>query len=733
MTAVLHGRDPELELIDAALAELATTGRGRLIVVQGDAGSGRSALAGAALALARRRAIPAGVWSGRRDQVTPLPDGPVLVAADDADLAGPAVQAALDEAVARLPGAPVLLLACTALAGLGEHAAHLLDVPGSRRLVLGDLSREATAEMLHSLFGAPPSPTCVDAIHAASHGTPAVVAAAASDARWTIEDWSHERAGRPCTTALVTWLQRHLGGAAAPAARLAYAAASTGASFDAVDAMRIAGLDGDAAGAAYDALVDRGLVTGPPAASEFRHPLVRVALERTPGLALRAELRRRGEGMDAGGSARRGEGMNAGGSARGRGATDPGSPARLEAALEAFFAGDDVEGCAVTVRDVLAGGPEAAGLAADSPVLLAAAAPLAASGRLRDAEALLGGLEAGAAATGADALAVAAGGARAYLLLASGRTPEAHAAAARALAREAPAGHAFAHAALVRAGLRAGDLEQGAEELAAAQARGPSSRAERAILAEAAADLALARGDPRAAADAAAEAGRLLDGSRLDHPAIARWRSLAVRALSELRRTGEALRMADADLARARACGAPVAVARALAALAAAGPPGPRADRLAEASALLAGGQADGERVPILAEHGEALRCAGRRAEARTVLHEALALAEASGAEAVAERARDALVAARARVECSATPRSTALTRSEQRVAELAAAGLSNRAIAEQLWVTVKTVELHLTSSYRKLGLHSRRELAAALADRAAPRTTSEPGLIPIR
>jgi DNA-binding CsgD family transcriptional regulator len=714
MTAALHGRDPELAWLDAALAELATTGRGRLIVVQGDAGSGRSALAGAALALARRRAIPAAVWSGRRDRVTPLPDGPVLIAADDADLAGPAVREALDEVVARLPGAPVLLLACTPLAGLGEHVAHLLDVPGSRRLVLGDLSREATAEMLHTLLGTPPSATCVDAIHAASHGTPAVVAAAAADARWTIEDWSHERAGRPCTTALVTWLRRHLGGAAAPAARLAYAAASTGACFDAVDAMRIAGLDGDAAGAAYDALVDRGLVTGPPAASEFRHPLVRVALERTPGLALRAELRRRGEGMDA----------------RGRGGTDPGSPARLEAALEAFFAGGDVEGCAAAVRDVLAGGPESAGLAADSPVVLAAAAPLAAAGRLRDAEALLGGLEAGAAATSAEALAVAAGGARAFVLLASGRIPEARAAAARALARDAPAGHAFAHAALARARLRTGDLELAAEELAAAQARGPSSRAERAVLAEAAAELALARGDPRAAADAAAEAGGLLDGSRLDHPAIARWRSLAVRALAELRRTGEALRMADADLARARSCGAPVAVARALAALAAAGPPGPRADRLAEAAQLLRGGQADGERMLILGEHGEALRCAGRRAEARAVLHEALALAEASGAEALAECARDALVAARARVEGAVPPRSAALTRSERKVAELAAAGLTNRAIAEQLWVTVKTVELHLTGTYRKLGLHSRRELAAALAAHADDARQRDP-LVP--
>jgi DNA-binding NarL/FixJ family response regulator len=70
-----------------------------------------------------------------------------------------------------------------------------------------------------------------------------------------------------------------------------------------------------------------------------------------------------------------------------------------------------------------------------------------------------------------------------------------------------------------------------------------------------------------------------------------------------------------------------------------------------------------------------------------------------------------------------ARPRTTslrgvlALTASERRVADLAAGGQTNRDIAQTLYVTPKTVEVHLSSAYRKLGIASRRDLARALAD----------------
>jgi DNA-binding CsgD family transcriptional regulator len=59
------------------------------------------------------------------------------------------------------------------------------------------------------------------------------------------------------------------------------------------------------------------------------------------------------------------------------------------------------------------------------------------------------------------------------------------------------------------------------------------------------------------------------------------------------------------------------------------------------------------------------------------------------------------------------------LTASERRIAELASGGLSNREIAQMLFVTARTVEGHLTSVFRKLRVQSREELPAALADGA--------------
>jgi DNA-binding CsgD family transcriptional regulator len=61
-----------------------------------------------------------------------------------------------------------------------------------------------------------------------------------------------------------------------------------------------------------------------------------------------------------------------------------------------------------------------------------------------------------------------------------------------------------------------------------------------------------------------------------------------------------------------------------------------------------------------------------------------------------------------------------ALTPSERRVAELAAAGSSNRDIARTLFVTPKTVEVHLTSTYQKLQVPGRRDLARVLVGGAA-------------
>ncbi|MFC0032295.1 AAA family ATPase [Micromonospora chaiyaphumensis] len=122
------------------------------------------------------------------------------------------------------------------------------------------------------------------------------------------------------------------------------------------------------------------------------------------------------------------------------------------------------------------------------------------------------------------------------------------------------------------------------------------------------------------------------------------------------------------------------------------------------------------DRARCLLAAGRAHRRARRRREAREALEAAVAEFDALGAVAFAERAQAEL----ARVGRRA-PTSTALTATEERVARLAARGQTNRAIADALFISPKTVEANLARVYRKLGISTRAELGAAMG-RPAPR-----------
>jgi DNA-binding NarL/FixJ family response regulator len=112
---------------------------------------------------------------------------------------------------------------------------------------------------------------------------------------------------------------------------------------------------------------------------------------------------------------------------------------------------------------------------------------------------------------------------------------------------------------------------------------------------------------------------------------------------------------------------------------------------------------------------GGALRRDRQPSDAREPLRQGLELAAVCGAERLAEHARSELYASGARPRSDALSGVEALTPSERRVSELAAGGDSNKDIAQTLYVTPKTVEVHLSNAYRKLGIRSRRELPAAL------------------
>ena len=212
--------------------------------------------------------------------------------------------------------------------------------------------------------------------------------------------------------------------------------------------------------------------------------------------------------------------------------------------------------------------------------------------------------------------------------------------------------------------------------------------------------------DARAAAARSGELG-------VCHPVFAGWRAEAVEALIALGKTNQARRLAREQLELAEQLGTPGARGAARRVLARTMPePIPL---LEQAVATLAGSPARLEHTRALVALGAALRRANRRADARVPLRRALEQADHGGMLLLARRAREELNAVGARPRRSALSGPGALTPAEHRVAQLAARGHGNRAIAERLYVTQRTVETHLTHAFAKLDISSRAELAAAL------------------
>lgn len=231
--------------------------------------------------------------------------------------------------------------------------------------------------------------------------------------------------------------------------------------------------------------------------------------------------------------------------------------------------------------------------------------------------------------------------------------------------------------------------------------------------------LALEQDRPADAAEELRECGRRALAIEHVNPAVVPWRSLLARALVALGRLGEARRLADEELALARAFGGRRAIGIALGGTACVQDGALRVRRLREAVAVLDGSAARLEQARAHAELGAALRAAGEAEAAREPLRLAIDLAHRCGARGLEERALAELRATGARPRRRAATGAGALTPSERRIAELAAEGQQNREIAEALFVTTATVEYHLRNAYKKLGIGSRAELGDALGRRS--------------
>jgi ATP/maltotriose-dependent transcriptional regulator MalT len=224
--------------------------------------------------------------------------------------------------------------------------------------------------------------------------------------------------------------------------------------------------------------------------------------------------------------------------------------------------------------------------------------------------------------------------------------------------------------------------------------------------------VAMAVGRAEEAFAGVMSAGVQLDRMAFRHPQFAPWRSVAARLADQLGQRDLALRLSAELSALAEQTGAPTAIAQALRV----------SGRLRSDVAALSRSVQAASRTPDLLEYacsltelGSAQAQHGQREEARETLRSALAAAHEAGAPALADRARAELIAAGGRPRRAALRGIEALTPTELQTARLAAEGLSNRDIADGLFVSLKTVEQHLARTYAKLEIAGRQELAAAL------------------
>jgi DNA-binding CsgD family transcriptional regulator len=194
------------------------------------------------------------------------------------------------------------------------------------------------------------------------------------------------------------------------------------------------------------------------------------------------------------------------------------------------------------------------------------------------------------------------------------------------------------------------------------------------------------------------------------------WRLPAARAHLLAGRCAEASTLVDEQLRLAREFSVPRHIAVALRAAARLAGPDDAHRYLTEAVKLLGDGPGRLELARTLAALGELQRRDGDRATARATVRRAAEVALECRARALSDRLTAGLTTQGGRPPRLRVTGVPALTPSERRVARLVADALTNRQIAERLFVTEKTVEAHLSRAFRKLEVRSRAQLINRLS-----------------
>ncbi len=731
-------RDPELTAF-AVRAAMAVEGQGSVIVVRGAPGSGKSRLlaemrtSGRALSMhglaARGSATEQELVLGVADQLlspllarngaTAWPQEletaqqrlaafgaifalvteaaarePLVLTVDDLPLADEASQRALAFVAHRIRAQRVLLVVA-ARSGFAADAplavAEVLDDPDALQLRPHPLSPDAVARMAEAYLGTRPAPEFASVLHALTRGVPGAVARA---------------------------LERVDAAGLAPGE-------------DAIDALRaIVGAEEDRPVALLSADSVRAVALGRarelwfageagPAARVLTDAATRVGDDPAAAFAIEAELQLLGR-LALHVRARDPQRLRD--LARALQRDDPGVRTTLAAAaLDGALRGEPAEGVATLAEVAWAGGRMLADEGALSPAVHAVAGVLVMAERDQAATGVIDAIVAAARrgeSAGAEALALCLR-ARLALLRGDAEAGERYARAALERARE-PSAH-LAHApavaclALVR-GLAFGTLEPAHDLLEATLRDAPPAGAPMAdALLLVRGMMLLETGRPGEALEDLLECGRRQDARGIQNPAALRWRSAAALALVRLEQGRRARDLAARELELARRFAAPRSLSRVLVSCGVVMRGGEGLDLLREGVELADAHCAPAAQASALLALGSSLRRGGHRVEAREHLQRARRLAEGANVTRIGSRATEELIFAGARPRRPQASGPGSLTTRERRVADLAAAGTSNRRIADELYVTVKTVEMHLSNAYRKLGIASRSQLASVL------------------
>ncbi|WUA61804.1 AAA family ATPase [Streptomyces sp. NBC_00224] len=239
--------------------------------------------------------------------------------------------------------------------------------------------------------------------------------------------------------------------------------------------------------------------------------------------------------------------------------------------------------------------------------------------------------------------------------------------------------------------------------------------------------LRLAEGDPQGAVEDLEECGRRAEAWQMRNPAILPWRSRAAAAHTALGQRERARELAEEDLALAFVWGTDRVIGVAQHALAMAVGAGEGHELLKAAVARLAASPYRLGHAAALLDLAALVHAEGSDDEARAILDQAIPLASECGAEPLARRGEELLAGIRGgRRKGRRAHIPHGLTPQEHQIGLAAARGATNRQIAQNLCVSVRNVEFHLSSAYRKLGV-KRQGLGPLLLIGAAPETPKAP------